>query len=283
MANLEERIAHWRRACAEAMGGSAETLEELEGHLREEVGRRIASGAAMDDAFNAAVERLGQPAALAAEFARGTPAPWLPVRLALILLIAVAGGLLAKLTPWLGDNHGPLLALHVIAVTVGYVVTLAIGTLAACYVMARPFGMPGPQQLQSLLVATRRLTAAALIATAIGVVLGGVWAQEHLGRYWGWDAKEVGGLSVVLWDALMLVVIGKRLLGDHAMLLLGLGGSTVVALAWFGPRLLGTGLHAYEWPTTALPLALFVMAHGVFACLGFIPAGALRRQRNVAS
>ena len=41
MVNLEERIAEWRRSMAEALGGSAEVLEELEGHLRDELARRV--------------------------------------------------------------------------------------------------------------------------------------------------------------------------------------------------------------------------------------------------
>jgi ABC-type transport system involved in cytochrome c biogenesis permease subunit len=30
----------------------------------------------------------------------------------------------------------------------------------------------------------------------VGVVLGGWWAADNLGRFWGWDPKEIGGLSV---------------------------------------------------------------------------------------
>jgi hypothetical protein len=137
MANLEERIAEWRRHCAEALGGTAETLEELESHLRDELSRRVQEGRSIDDGFAAATAQLGEPRALAAEFARArTPAPWLPVRLAFIVLIASAGWLAGMLMPWLRESQGPLLALHVAAITLGYGTTLLVGTLAACYLRA---------------------------------------------------------------------------------------------------------------------------------------------------
>jgi ABC-type transport system involved in cytochrome c biogenesis permease subunit len=138
--------------------------------------------------------------------------------------------------------------------------------------------VPAPHQVQSLLRASRQLTAAAAVLTAIGVVLGGIWAQQQLGRFWSWDAKETGAAIVVLWDAAMLVVLGKRLLGDHAALTLGLAGNAVVASAWFGPHVLGLGLHAYGWPALALPLGAFLLAQIVLACLSFVPAGMLSRR-----
>src|SRR5438270_8180432 len=232
MARLEDRFAQWRRELAEALGGSAETLEELEGHLRDEVNRRIAAGESADAAFTAATAHLGSPASLAAEFARTEiAAPWLPVRLVLIVLIAGAGWLVGTLLPRLGE----LLAVHVVCVTLGYSITLLIGTLAACYVVARPFGAPGPRQVEGLVRTTRSLTVAAFILTGLAIVLGGIWARGELGRFWGWDAKETAGLIVLLWDACMVVVLSKRLFGAHVLMLLGFAGNSVIAMAWFGP------------------------------------------------
>ena len=44
---------------------------------------------------------------------------------------------------------------------------------------------------------------------SIGTFLGGVWANESWGRYWGWDAKEVGAL--VAW----LTYAGFLTLGEN--------------------------------------------------------------------
>jgi hypothetical protein len=278
MRELEDRVAAWRRTLAEALAGSAETLQELEEHLRDEVARRVAAGEAADTAIAAAVEQVGSPAAIAAEFRRMTPvAPWLPVRLAIILLIAGAGWLAGMLIPRAEDSLGMLLGLHIAAVTLGYSTTLLIGGLAACYILARPFGVPAAEQREGLLRATSRLTAAALVLTALGIVLGGFWAEERLGRFWGWDIKETAALGVLLWDAIMLLVISKRLAGAHATLVLELAGNVVVAGAWFGPNLLGVGLHAYGSTVGALTLATFVVVNLLLAALAFVPAGALYR------
>jgi ABC-type transport system involved in cytochrome c biogenesis permease subunit len=274
MADLKDRFTEWRREVAEALGGSAETLEELEGHLRDEVSRRIATGETPDAAFTAAAAHLGRPEALATEFARVTPsAPWLPVRLAVIVLIAGAGWLGGALLP----RPDGLLSAHVVAVTLGYSITLLIGALAACYVLARPFGAPSLPHVQGLLRAMQYLTLAALVLAGVGVVLGGVWAQEHLGRFWGWDAKETAALIVLLWDATFCITVNKRLFGDHVLILLGFGGSALVAMAWLGPAVLGLGLHSYGMASLTVPLVVFVLAQAALACLGLIPAGALSR------
>ena len=41
----------------------------------------------------------------------------------------------------------------------------------------------------------------ALFFSFIGTVLGGLWADDSWGRFWGWDPKENGALIIVLWNA----------------------------------------------------------------------------------
>ena len=37
-----------------------------------------------------------------------------------------------------------------------------------------------------------------------GTVLGGIWADQSWGQFWGWDAKENGALLIVIWNAIIL-------------------------------------------------------------------------------
>jgi hypothetical protein len=144
----------------------------------------------------------------------------------------------------------PLLAWHIVAVTGGYGAALAAGGLAAWAALAHVVGRwDDDQRGRDLRAATQKLACGAIILTAVAIVLGAVWARDHLGRYWGWDLKEVGGIAVTAWSGLMLCAAlfgpptGRRQNGaTAALILLGVGGNIVVSLSWFGPPLvMGSG------------------------------------------
>ena len=44
----------------------------------------------------------------------------------------------------------------------------------------------------------------ATLFSFVGTVLGGLWADDSWGRFWGWDPKENGALIIVLWNVLVL-------------------------------------------------------------------------------
>jgi len=68
MFDLEQFIADWRRQMLAAGIETPEPLEELESHLREEVGRQVQSGLSMQQAFKNSAQQIGQPKALSREF-----------------------------------------------------------------------------------------------------------------------------------------------------------------------------------------------------------------------
>jgi hypothetical protein len=68
MFNLEHAIAEWRQQMVEGGIDSSTTLDELEGHLRDDVERQTKSGADASNAFANAVKRIGPPATIKAEF-----------------------------------------------------------------------------------------------------------------------------------------------------------------------------------------------------------------------
>jgi hypothetical protein len=74
MFNLEKEIATWRQQML-AAGITAELLDELESHLRDEVDVRVKSGKSVEEAFMLAVQSMGQPSALQVEFAKNLRAP----------------------------------------------------------------------------------------------------------------------------------------------------------------------------------------------------------------
>jgi hypothetical protein len=70
MFNLEEAISEWKRQIRAAGVKNPNVVEELESHLLEDVARQTQSGVSAEQAFKAAVERVGHPSLLKREFAK---------------------------------------------------------------------------------------------------------------------------------------------------------------------------------------------------------------------
>ncbi len=85
-----------------------------------------------------------------------------------------------------------------------------------------------------------------LFMISIGTYLGGVWANESWGRYWGWDAKETWALVTILIYAFILhmrFIPGLR--GPYAFNVASLFGWASVLMTYFGVNYYLSGLHSY--------------------------------------
>lgn len=149
------------------------------------------------------------------------------------------------------------LATHVIIITAGYGLCLLLALLAHMELWLRA------QNADTKLLQTRMQVTAiiALLLTAVGTILGGLWADQSWGRFWGWDPKENGALLIVLW---LSWIMHGRLSGDIKGSAYAAGCaflSVIVAIAWFGVNLLSTGLHSYGFISgVAGSLAAYVLA-----------------------
>jgi hypothetical protein len=76
-------------------------------------------------------------------------------------------------------------------------------------------------------------------------VLGGLWADDSWGRFWGWDPKENGALMIVLWNALVLHARWGKMISERGLACLAVFGNIITAWSWFGVNQLGIGLHSY--------------------------------------
>lgn len=110
-----------------------------------------------------------------------------------------------------------------------------------------------------------------LIMAAIGTFLGGVWANESWGRYWGWDAKETWALVIVLWYAIVLhlrFIPGMK--SKFLFSILAMWSYWTVLMTFFGVNYYLSGLHSYAkgdappfpmWATiTIIVLVFFTIA-----------------------
>ena len=81
----------------------------------------------------------------------------------------------------------------------------------------------------------------------IGIIAGGVWANEAWGSYWSWDPKETWSLITwLVFAAYLHTRITKGWQGRKPAILAGVG-LVVVWTCYLGVNLLGKGLHSYGW------------------------------------
>jgi ABC-type transport system involved in cytochrome c biogenesis permease subunit len=85
-----------------------------------------------------------------------------------------------------------------------------------------------------------------VVLLAAGTFLGGFWAAESWGRFWGWDPKEVWALIALL---CYLIPLHARLVGwvrDFGLAVCAVVCFASVVMAWYGVNfVLGAGLHSY--------------------------------------
>jgi len=127
-------------------------------------------------------------------------------------------------------------------------------------------------RMTALAKATYGTICFATLLSFTGTVLGGIWADQSWGRFWGWDPKENGALLIVLWNALALHARWGGMIKQRGLAVLAIGGNIVTAWSWFGVNMLGVGLHSYGFMAGAVQwLILFVASQLVFMGVGLLP------------
>jgi hypothetical protein len=273
MFDLEQSLNEWRRRMTAAGVKSAARLDELESHLREDVATLVSSGITEAEAFETAVERLGNPASLRAEFNRAeagscrivTITSWLWVGLAALF----SAGMFQRIAVGRGDL---LLALHVCSIVLGYVAAFVAGGLGVAYIGFRAFHKLTPVRRDSLERAVAVFSVIAAGLASIGYLLGMFWAHSHWGVYFNGSSKEIAGACGSLW---LIAIATMRLCNRTAgrgFILLSIGGNMVISLAWFAPFLM-EAVPADKGPitVTAWLLAAFLGIQLVFLTAGLMP------------
>lgn len=167
-------------------------------------------------------------------------------------------------------NSNFWLGTHVLSITIGYAGCCVAGIIGHLYIIQRIFK---PQDIKLLEVTYRNLVvtlAFGLMMTFLGTMLGGIWADQSWGRFWGWDPKENGALLIVLWCAIIFHARISNLIGPLGMAVGSAAGIMVVMWAWFGVNLLSIGLHSYGFTSgVAASLLIYVIGEVLFLAGGF--------------
>ena len=184
--------------------------------------------------------------------------------------LSIQGDTLQMLQAVLDTNFW--LSTHVVIMTLGYSAMLLAGFLGAYYVLRRLVDRSFESQAADWVRLTLIIVMFGLSLSSIGTILGGIWADQSWGRFWGWDPKENGALLVVLWGA---IILHARLAGwikERGVMVLAIGGNAVVAFSWFGVNMLGIGLHAYGFMNKSMGWLIgFYLLNGFLMYLGLLP------------
>jgi ABC-type transport system involved in cytochrome c biogenesis permease subunit len=173
------------------------------------------------------------------------------------------------------------LATHVVTVTLGYASTFVAGLLAVIYILR---GVCTPtltaDTAKSLTRMVYGIVCFATLFSFVGTVLGGIWADQSWGRFWGWDPKENGALLIVLWNAIILHARWGGLVRERGLMNLAVFGNIVTSFSWFGVNMLGIGLHSYGFMDAAFKwLMLFMASQVLIIILGLLPPNLWRSFR----
>lgn len=162
------------------------------------------------------------------------------------------------------------LSTHVITVALGYVATLVAGMLGIGYLISEWIGV-SDRAKRDLYRVIYGASCFGILFSFVGTVLGGLWADDSWGRFWGWDPKENGALLIVIWNALMLHARWDGMVKARGFALLAIGGNIITAWSWFGTNELGIGLHSYGFTEGILQaLAIFFAVQIAFIIAGIV-------------
>lgn len=157
---------------------------------------------------------------------------------------------------WLGT--------HVTTITMGYGAACVAGVLGHIWLIQAAFA-----KRQDILDNTYKIIlgvmGVALTFTFLGTNLGGIWADQSWGRFWGWDPKENGALMIVLWFAILFHAKYAKMIAPLGLAVGCVIGMMVVMWAWLGVNLLSVGLHSYGFTSgTAHTLIIYAVGEIIF-------------------
>ncbi|MDQ3413593.1 MAG: cytochrome c biogenesis protein CcsA, partial [Verrucomicrobiota bacterium] len=177
------------------------------------------------------------------------------------------------------DTNG-WLATHVVCVTLGYASTFLAGFLALTYIVRGAFTPSLDRETaRSLTRMVYGIVCFATLFSFVGTILGGIWADQSWGRFWGWDPKENGALLIVLWNAIILHARWGGLVKQRGLMVMTIFGNVVTSWSWFGVNMLGIGLHSYGFMDSAFPwLITFGASQLAFMMIGLLPPQLWRSQ-----
>ena len=110
-----------------------------------------------------------------------------------------------------------------------------------------------------------------LVLLTIGNFLGGMWANESWGRYWGWDPKETWALiSIMVYAFVLHMRLIPGLRGRFAFNLASMIAFGSIMFTYFGVNFYLSGLHSYQSGQQIASFQIIAVAVVLTTILGFL-------------
>jgi len=211
-------------------------------------------------------------------FARKSPLAF--ATSALLSSIALATAAMSWMNPEI-TNLVPVLKsywliVHVAVITASYGF-LAMGALLGFLNLALMIGKTKANNarisdnIQEICYIIEMALTVGLFMLTVGTFLGGVWANESWGRYWGWDAKETWALvSVLVYAAVLHLRLIPKTNTTFVMSVAALLSFSSIIMTFLGVNYYLSGMHSYGSGTApALPSSLALVLVAVVAVVFF--------------
>ncbi|WP_372366384.1 cytochrome c biogenesis protein CcsA [Candidatus Uabimicrobium sp. HlEnr_7] len=225
MFDLENKIKEWRQELSTSETFTTEIIDELEDHLRNEC--QNLKNVDKQQAWEMAVKKLGSQENLKQEYAKTYSLSTTDYSIYGFGFVCIALFWLVVL-PRIFQKE-ILLSIHVATIIIAYTTVFLVGFFSVCNVFRRNANNYSQKKLKQI---SHKLYYLALFSMLVAFVSGTIWAQQNIGRMWGGDAKEIGGLICLVWCAAIVYLRNSPKLNHITY---GIIGNIVVSLSWFVP------------------------------------------------
>jgi len=157
----------------------------------------------------------------------------------------ISGDTMGQLQAVLDTNFW--LATHVTTITAGYAAGLVATLISVVWILLRMTGVwrSRPGVFREMTKMAYGALCFGLLLSVVGTILGGVWANESWGRFWGWDPKENGALLICLSQIMILHARLGGYIRQHGLHVLACLQGAVICFSWWHVNELDAGLHSY--------------------------------------
>ena len=181
----------------------------------------------------------------------------------LLLMVANLNWLDPEITNLVPVLKSYWLMIHVAIITASYGF-LALGAMLGLFALWLIFigKISGNRKLdlvcEEITIVNEKSLAIGLYMLTIGTFLGGIWANESWGRYWGWDPKETWAMvSILVYAIILHLRFIPALQSRYVFNLASVIGIWSIIMTYFGVNYYLSGLHSYA-AGDPMPIPSFV-------------------------